>query len=460
MHDGGRRRGHLRRGGRSLRRRRRWRRFRCGRAGGGLRPAHELRCGRGEVGRRRASATAAPVARCAHREPRLDAFDPLQQSGFRVAGRWQQQSGAHHFEQQTRRGGTAHLTQPGVHHLGVAGQRCGSQPGGLAAHPLEHVGGRVHHAARRRIRDGLHDDEVAEPFEQVRREAARIVARVDERLDGAEQGSGVADGQRVDGLVDQCDVGGTEEAECPAVLDASAVGTGQQLVEHREGVTWRTAAGADHQRVDGLLDDDVLLRTDALDQAAHGLRSEQPKRVVVGTRPDGGQHLLRLGGGEDEDQVLRRLLDDLEQRVEALLGHHVRLVDDEDAVPRLRGGVERAVAQLAGVVDTAVAGGVELGDVDAPRPVGGQRHARRADAARRRRGTLLAVERPGHDPSRGRLPAPPWSGEQVGVVDPARRERRRERFGDVLLANHFGERRGSVLAVESHGSRLPRWADG
>ena len=50
---------------------------------------------------------------------------------------------------------------------------------------------------------------------------------------------------------------------------------------------------------------------------------------MVGARSDRRQHFLRLGRGEDEDQVLGRLLDDLEQRVEALVGHHVRLIDDE-----------------------------------------------------------------------------------------------------------------------------------
>ena len=103
---------------------------------------------------------------------------------------------------------------------------------------------------------------------------------------------------------------------------------------------------------------------------------------MVGARADGRQHLLRFGGREHEDQVVRRLLDDLQQRVEARRGHHVRFVDDEDAVARLRRGVERAVAQLAGVVDAAVAGRVEFDDVDAAGPVGGQRDARVAHPAR------------------------------------------------------------------------------
>jgi hypothetical protein len=69
--------------------------------------------------------------------------------------------------------------------------------------------------------------------------------------------------------------------------------------------------------------------------------------------------------------VLGRLLDDLQQRVETRGGNHVRFVDDENPVARLGGRVERAVPQLAGVVDAAVTGRVELDHVDAARPVGG-----------------------------------------------------------------------------------------
>ena len=61
-------------------------------------------------------------------------------------------------------------------------------------------------------------------------------------------------------------------------------------------------------------------------------------------RADGGQHLVRFGGGEHEDEMLGRLLDDLQQRVESLLTHHVRFVDDEDAIAGLGRGVERVLA--------------------------------------------------------------------------------------------------------------------
>jgi len=54
----------------------------------------------------------------------------------------------------------------------------------------------------------------------------------------------------------------------------------------------------------------------------------------------------------------------------------VRLVDDEHAIARVGGRVEGAVAQLTGVVDTTVTGGVELGDVDAAGALRRERLAR------------------------------------------------------------------------------------
>ena len=60
----------------------------------------------------------------------------------------------------------------------------------------------------------------------------------------------------------------------------------------------------------------------------------------------------------------------------------MRLVDDVDLEAALRRAEERAFAQLAGVVDAAVAGRVDLDDVDGAGAVAGQRDARVALAAR------------------------------------------------------------------------------
>ena len=190
---------------------------------------------------------------------------------------------------------------------------------------------------------------------------------------------------------------------------------------------------------------------DLLGELAHHRRRHEPERVVVRPRPDRRDDLVRLGGREDELQVRRRLLDELEQGVEALLGHHVRLVDDVDLVAAGDRRVEGTLPQVAGVVHAAVAGRVDLDHVDAARPGRGERDARVADAARVGRRAVHAVQRPGQDARAGRLAAAARAAEQVGVVDPAAAQRLAERLGDVLLAADFGEGGGAVLAVQGQG---------
>ena len=248
-------------------------------------------------------------------------------------------------------------------------------------------------------------------------------------------------------------VGHAEQAQRPVVGDALRARTGQQLVQDRQRVAGRTAAGADHQREDLLGHRNALASADALQQAPHHRRRQQPERVVMGARADGGEHLLRLGRREDEDEVLRRLLDDLEQRIEARRRDHVRLVDDEDAVAALGRGVERAVAEVAGVVDAAVARGVEFHNVEVARSTRSERHARRARAARRRRRSLDAVQRTREDAGRRRLTATAGPGEQIGMVDAAGIECSAQGRGDVLLADDFGEGCRTIGAIESHGSQ-------
>ena len=181
---------------------------------------------------------------------------------------------------------------------------------------------------------------------------------------------------------------------------------------------------------------------------AHGLRRDQPERVVMGPGPDGADDLVRLGGREDEAQVRRGLLDELEQGVEALLGDHVGLVDDVDLVAAADGREERAFAQVTGVVDASVAGRVDLDDVERAGPAGGQLDAGVALAAGLGRRALLAVEGAGHDPGAGGLAAAAWAREQVGVVHPVVRQGGRERRGDVVLPDHVGEPVWPVAPVE------------
>ena len=95
----------------------------------------------------------------------------------------------------------------------------------------------------------------------------------------------------------------------------------------------------------------------------------------MSARTNGREHLFRLGGGEDENEVLGWLLHDLQQRVESLFGDHVRLIHDEHTVTGLRRSVERTIAQFAHVIHAVVSGSVELSDIQRSGATGRQRHA-------------------------------------------------------------------------------------
>jgi len=95
----------------------------------------------------------------------------------------------------------------------------------------------------------------------------------------------------------------------------------------------------------------------------------------------------------------------------------VGLVDDVDLVAGLDRGEERTFAQVTGVVDTAVAGGVDLDDVDVAGTAAGEVAAGLADAARLGRRALLADEAAGEDAGARGLAAAAGAGEEVGVID-------------------------------------------
>jgi hypothetical protein len=134
----------------------------------------------------------------------------------------------------------------------------------------------------------------------------------------------------------------------------------------------------------------------------------------------------------------------------------LKLVDDVDLVRRGGGRVEGPLAQVARVVDPAVAGRVDFDDVQAAGATGSEVLAGLALAARRRGGSLGAVEAAGQDAGAGRLAAAPRAAEQIGVVRAAALEGIAQRRRDVGLADDLVERRRAVAAVQGlgHGTTL------
>ena len=405
--------------------------------------------------------------RCWHRGPRPGGnpspgvevtFDAIEAGGIpTLAGRaGQEDPRADQLELQARARGTGHLRDAGVDDVGGPREGSWPEPGLLATHPVELVLGDAAEDLGGTVGDRRDDDEVTQPFEEVHGEPPRILAGLDDLVDLREDGAGVARSQRVDGGVEQLHAREAQQRGRTFVSDALVAGARDQLVEDRQRVAHRPAARARDEPQHSWGDGDTLLGGQLLEVCRELGRRDEPERVVVGAGADRADDLLGLGRREDELHVLRRLLDDLQQGVEALRRDHVGLVDDVDLEPALGRAVGRPLAQIARIVDAAVASRVDLDDVDRPTAAPRECDARVARAARRRGRTLLAVEAAREDPGAGRLATPPRAAEEVGVTDPAGAQCLHERLGHVLLPDDVGERLGPVAAIEggAHGPTL------
>ena len=96
----------------------------------------------------------------------------------------------------------------------------------------------------------------------------------------------------------------------------------------------------------------------------HDLLQAQAAEIEpLASAQNGRRDLVRLGGGKDEDDMLGRLFEGLQQSVEGLGRQHVDFIDDVDFVATLGRPVADRFPQLADVVDAAVGGAVDFENV-------------------------------------------------------------------------------------------------
>ena len=116
-----------------------------------------------------------------------------------------------------------------------------------------------------------------------------------------------------------------------------------------------------------------------------------------------------------EDDMPGRLLQNLEESVGCLLGEHVGFVEDVDLVLALDRGEGDLVADVADVVDAAVAGGVHLDDVEGGAGADGDAAVALAAGVGGR--SLDAVERLGQQLGGRGLARAAGAREKIGVAD-------------------------------------------
>ena len=205
------------------------------------------------------------------------------------------------------------------------------------------------------------------------------------------------------------------------------------LVEERERIT--------HCPV-GFLCDDVhgifthrnfLLGSDVLHVAHHVLNADAVEVVGLAAGKDGGEYLVFLGGGQDEDGMCRRFLKSLEESIEGRLRQHVHLVDDIYAVAAHLRRDAHLVGQCTDVVDRVVGCCVQL--VYAVRTPFGERAAGLAFSARfELRPGIAAIDGLGEYPGRACLAHAARAAEEVCMCKLAALYRVLERACDVLLS--------------------------
>ena len=189
----------------------------------------------------------------------------------------------------------------------------------------------------------------------------------------------------------------------------------------------------------------ALLQGDA--QALHNLmRGDTPKVKPLAARKDGCRELLRLGRRQNKDDVGRRLLQGLEQRVERPLREHVNLVDDVHAIVSGLRRIFHLFAQVANLIDTVVARRVDFQNVQT---VFIQKSLTcRAYAAGIAVFRMLTVDRARQYLRCRGLARAARAAEQIRMRDAPAHNLAAERFDDRLLTDKILKPRRAIAAVQ------------
>ena len=160
----------------------------------------------------------------------------------------------------------------------------------------------------------LDEQQVAQVLEQVGDEPAEILSLLRELLDEDERAGRVAVDDHVAEAEQRLLVHGADQLQDSLRVDG--VGRrGRELVERRDRVAERAARAPRDQRERRVLRLDPLAVRDP-PQQRHELREPRPledERLAAGA--DGRDDLAEIGRAEDEEEVGRRLLDQLQERV-------------------------------------------------------------------------------------------------------------------------------------------------
>ena len=230
------------------------------------------------------------------------------------------------------------------------------------------------------------------------------------------------------------------------VLVEFARAKGDGLVGQAQGVSHTARGRPAQQPQGGLLETDHLL-SQHMAQVSDDLLGRHVFQVelqAAGQNSD--RQFLRVGGGQQEFNVRRRLFQGFEQGIEAVPRQHVDLVDQVHLVAGPGRCVLDIFQQVAGVLHLGARGRVHFQQVDTAAL--GNLQAGRALAAGLGTDPGFTVETLGQNAGDGGLAHTAGTGEQVGVVQAIVVQGVDQRLQYMLLADHLAKALGSPLARE------------
>ena len=109
----------------------------------------------------------------------------------------------------------------------------------------------------------------------------------------------------------------------------------------------------------------IFSRADQIAKLADDVvKLDRPKAEVLAAGADGLRNVFGLRRGQHEDDVIGRLFQRLQQRVEGGVGDLVSFVENVNFEAVAGGTVARGLAEFADFVDAAIGGGVDFDYVD------------------------------------------------------------------------------------------------
>ena len=355
-------------------------------------------------------------------------------------------AGAHggQFQQRARVGGPLHVRLHAHEQLHEAEKLLPHGAARLFAVALR-VLGRAFQKFLRRLAHGLRQQQRAQMFRHLAGEHLGVQPPSQQFVDLQKRAAGVARKQRGGEIKEELAPRRAQHIAREGEVHLP-VRVGKADVEDAEGVAHRAFGGAG-DLVQG------LFRGRAADAAQHhhhaldhGLHAQTPKIEALAAGEDGGGEPLRLGGGEDEHGVGRRLFQRFQKRVERAGGEHVYLVDDVDLVFGHRRGVLDLFAQIADLVHAVVGGGVDLDDVHAVFLLQLQAHI--AFSAGVAVHGMQAVDGAGKHLGRGGLARAARAAEQIGVGHAPGLHLMAQRFYHGVLPDDLRKRLRPPCAVQ------------